>query len=122
MKKKIFPGFLSLSLFFFLLVLCFSLHKLYMLAFPSWYFLLALPPFPTFSLSTSSPRLLFLSFFFSCFFPVTSITRFYPLSCNRANDRKRRRRRRKKRKKSCRCCCHYCCMHLSQSVFFFLYM
>jgi hypothetical protein len=32
------------------------------------------------------------------FSSITSIMRFYPLSCNRANDRKRRRRRKKKRK------------------------
>lgn len=55
-------------LFFFLLVLCFSVHKLYILAFPSQFFLLALPPFPTFSLSTSSQRLLFSLFLPPCFF------------------------------------------------------
>ncbi len=84
-------------LFFFLLVLCFSVHKLYILAFPSQFFLLALPPFPTFSLSTSSQRLLFFSFSsILLFFPITSIIRFYPVSCNRANDRRERTRRRKK--------------------------
>jgi hypothetical protein len=41
---------------------------LYILAFPSQFFLLALPPFPTFSLSTSSQRLLFSLFLPPCFF------------------------------------------------------
>ncbi len=66
--EKFSPGFHSFFFSFFLRVLCLSVHKLYMLAFPSQFFLLALPPFPIFSLSTSSQRLLFLFFFLSCFF------------------------------------------------------
>ena len=37
--------------------------------------------------------------FSSTFSSITSITSFYLVSCNRANDRKRRRRRRKKKRK-----------------------
>jgi D-alanyl-lipoteichoic acid acyltransferase DltB (MBOAT superfamily) len=87
MRRKFSQLSFSVFSFFFLLVLSSSVHKLYMLAFPFQFFLLALRLFQ------HRPKDSFFSrfFFLFPFFPITSMTRFYPLlSCNKANDHERR--------------------------------